>query len=295
MLSSHRPAIPQQFGFTLIELLVVIAIIAVLAVVVVLTLNPAQLLQQSRDANRVSDMATLNSAINLYTIDQTGSSLGTGTTTYISVPDSSSVCNNLGLPTSSYTYHCATTANYRLASSSGWLPINFQNISSGAPFGSVPVDPVNQTSTNLYYTYATQSGQYALSSFMESSKYAGNMKNSGGSDPGEYQIGSGVTTLPSVGRGLAGYWNLDEGSGSTPLDWSGNGANMAFTGGLTYTAGKVGAYAITIPNSSSLRSASLGSFSPQQALTAIGWINYPSGQVSAAFDVLKDSFWSATS
>jgi prepilin-type N-terminal cleavage/methylation domain-containing protein len=48
-------------GFTLIELLVVIAIIAILAVVVVLTLNPVQLLAESRDANRVSDMATLQS------------------------------------------------------------------------------------------------------------------------------------------------------------------------------------------------------------------------------------------
>ncbi len=59
-------------GFTLIELLVVIAIIAILAVVVVLTLNPAQLLAQSRDANRVSDLATLQSAISLYTVDQGG-------------------------------------------------------------------------------------------------------------------------------------------------------------------------------------------------------------------------------
>ncbi len=45
-------------AFTLVELLVVIAIIAILAVEVTLTLNPAQLLAQSRDATRISDMAT---------------------------------------------------------------------------------------------------------------------------------------------------------------------------------------------------------------------------------------------
>src|SRR5580704_3649915 len=56
-------------GFTLIELLVVIAIIAVLAVVVVLTLNPAELLRQARDSNRISDFATLKSAIGLYSED----------------------------------------------------------------------------------------------------------------------------------------------------------------------------------------------------------------------------------
>ena len=56
-------------GFTLIELLVVIAIIAVLAVVVVLTLNPAELLRQARDSNRLSDFATMKSAISLYATD----------------------------------------------------------------------------------------------------------------------------------------------------------------------------------------------------------------------------------
>ena len=59
----------HRSGFTLIELLVVIAILAVLAVVVVLTLNPFALLQESRDANRLSDMATLNSAINISLAD----------------------------------------------------------------------------------------------------------------------------------------------------------------------------------------------------------------------------------
>ena len=49
-------------------------VIAILAVVVVLTLNPIELLRQSRDANRISDMATLVSAINLYQTDQSGAS-----------------------------------------------------------------------------------------------------------------------------------------------------------------------------------------------------------------------------
>jgi prepilin-type N-terminal cleavage/methylation domain-containing protein len=78
-------------GFTLIELLVVIAIIAILAVVVVLTLNPAQLLASGRDSSRISDMSSLNSAINLYNnTDQGGASgysLGSSNTVYISIPD----------------------------------------------------------------------------------------------------------------------------------------------------------------------------------------------------------------
>ncbi|MEK7094356.1 MAG: prepilin-type N-terminal cleavage/methylation domain-containing protein [Patescibacteria group bacterium] len=59
----------QQKGFTLIELLIVIAIIAVLSVVVVLTLNPAELLRRARDSTRISDMSSLNSALNNYRTD----------------------------------------------------------------------------------------------------------------------------------------------------------------------------------------------------------------------------------
>ena len=83
----------KNLGFTLIELLVVIAIIAILAVVVVLTLNPAQLLAQSRDSNRISDMATLKSAIGLYITDQsgaTGISLGTPAVCFNSTPGATS-------------------------------------------------------------------------------------------------------------------------------------------------------------------------------------------------------------
>jgi prepilin-type N-terminal cleavage/methylation domain-containing protein len=69
-------------GFTLIELLVVLAIIAVLAVVVVLVLNPAELLRQSRDSQRLSDMSTLDDAINFYAAN-TGGGMGTSSVTPI--------------------------------------------------------------------------------------------------------------------------------------------------------------------------------------------------------------------
>jgi len=71
-----------QKGFTLIELLVVIAIIAILAVVVVLTLNPAELLRQARDSNRISDFATIKSTISLYQEDVSTTTSLLGGATY---------------------------------------------------------------------------------------------------------------------------------------------------------------------------------------------------------------------
>ena len=58
-------------SFTLIELLVVLALVAILSVVVVMTLNPAELIKQARDSNRLSDLATINTALNLFSADVT--------------------------------------------------------------------------------------------------------------------------------------------------------------------------------------------------------------------------------
>ena len=247
-------------GFTLIELLVVIAIIAILSVVVILTLNPAELLRQSRDSNRLSDMATLNSALGVYAED-VGGSMGTASTTYISVPDPSaniggSQCQGLGMLAQStstgWVYQCAASTTYRNIGSTGWVPLNFKSISSGAPFGALPQDPINQTSSNLFYTYTTDGKTYEVTALMESRKYRSQFSTNPSLTlyPGVDALGSNLALSglwnPS---GLAGYWNFEEGSGSSTLDQSGDGNNGTWVGtpsgnnGTYYTAGKVGKYA----------------------------------------------------
>jgi len=166
-------------GFTLIELLVVIAIIAILAVVVVLTLNPAELLRQSRDSNRVSDFATLKSALSLYVIDNANpnlasSSLGYAACYLSSIGVYATTTANCGTFTTGHPSGnvSSTAAVYRNSNSTGWLPVNFSQLSYGSPLTSLPVDPTNNA--NYYYAYAatTTSGYFfELDTFMESKKY----------------------------------------------------------------------------------------------------------------------------
>lgn len=280
-------------GFTLIELLVVIAIIAILAVVVVLTLNPAQLLQQSRDANRLSDMATLASALNLYVIDQTGGSsfsLGNSLNTEISVydPNGSSTCGSLGLSvwnaSSGQAWQCATATSSRLVNGYGWIPVNFSNISSGAPIGSLPVDPVNQTSTGLFYAYNTNGSQFEVTANLESQKYKTQYGNTPQTSLFPEVISGGTPTVSALYNpsGLVGYWPLDEGSGSSTIDQSGNGNNGTWSGGAVgtngyYSAGKVGKWAGMFDGSSTnIDAGNNSSLNITATITLAVWVNQTS-------------------
>ncbi len=65
-------------GFTLIELLVVVAIIGVLASIVLSSLNEAR--AKARDARRLSDIKTIQTALELYFLDNNEYPVSTGGT-----------------------------------------------------------------------------------------------------------------------------------------------------------------------------------------------------------------------
>jgi prepilin-type N-terminal cleavage/methylation domain-containing protein len=195
----------KKKGFTLIELLIVIAILVILAVVVILTLNPAQLLAQARDSQRMSDMSTLKSAISLYLADVATSSpncgMGNSNIAYISAASVTATSVVLArYPISSSTMTVITTSTPKNINGSGWIPINFTLISSGAPIGSEPIDPVNtlsnNTSTSYFYAFAISPSStcaFQLSAHMESQRYQYNGPNSvegNGNYPYDYQTGT---------------------------------------------------------------------------------------------------------
>jgi prepilin-type N-terminal cleavage/methylation domain-containing protein len=191
-------------GFTLIELLIVIAIIAVLAVVVVLTLNPAELLRQARDSTRLSDVASINGALAFYLADVpvgfgasgaggAGSSLSTGCFAYVN-PTSTITCSTMGFGVDTTV---SNVSDLRTVDGTGWIPLDFSSVSTGSPFGILPVDPVNSTSTELYYRAAFTTTTYKVVALMESTKFStgtSNVMNSdGGPDNSLLEAGSDLS------------------------------------------------------------------------------------------------------
>lgn len=189
-------------SFTLIELLVVVSIISILAVFVIMTLNPAELLRQGRDSQRVSDLDTINHALGLFQVDNANGSLGTASITYISIPDTTATsttlgnqCGGLNLPTlpSGWAYHCSASSTYRNTDGTGWLPVNFSSASFGSPLGSLPVDPINNATTSNYYTYNTNGSGWVLKApTLESVKQQSLAAKDGGLSPTVYEVGSSL-------------------------------------------------------------------------------------------------------
>jgi prepilin-type N-terminal cleavage/methylation domain-containing protein len=177
-------------GFTLIELLVVLAIVAILSVVVILTLNPAELLKQARDSDRLSDLGTMKSVISVYLADVSSVYLGNSAKCYTSATAVAPNCGGIfgaGLSTDT------VSSTRRQVDGSGWIPVNLTAIGSGAPIGNLPLDPIN--SATLYYAYAatTSNNGFKLSAILESSKYQILMPADGGSSPTAYEAGTTLT------------------------------------------------------------------------------------------------------
>ncbi len=173
-------------GFTLVELLVVIGILAVLTAAVVIVLNPAELLKQSRDAQRFSDFSTIQSAISLYLATASNPSFGGGTNRAWS---DYSPADCFGM-----TAGVSCTANTTSSiDGTGWIAVNFNELTSvnlTPPLAALPTDPTNNASYHYAAAFDATNKYYELDSVMESSKYNGKMASDGGNSTTVYEVGN---------------------------------------------------------------------------------------------------------
>lgn len=214
-------------GFTLLELLIVIAIIAILSVILVLVLNPAETLKKSRDAQRISDLNTLKTAIGLIVTASTTPYLSAGNTSCVggATPkifyskDASFSCAGpvtMGADSASTTIsnYCSGTTTASI-DGNGWLPINFAWLPGGSPISNLPLDPVNTVSvtpvaTDFVYRYACQSSVVApkpsyvfeINAALESVAYTSDddkRAKDGGDAAALYEVGTDLRILPTTG------------------------------------------------------------------------------------------------
>ncbi len=173
----------RSTGFTLVELLVVIAIIAILAAIVVLIINPLELTRRSRDAARLTDMTSLQNAINVAVQEATNS----GTTILCADPGDPFPCSGDSNP--------GSAAN-RAAGGTGWVKVNLGSAQS-VSVPTLPVDPVNDAT--YHYTYnadlVNNQEKWEINAVLESAQYSGKMTTDGGDNNAAYEVGSDLTIV----------------------------------------------------------------------------------------------------
>ena len=168
-------------GFTLIELVIVIGILAILATVVVLVLNPAQMLAQARDSQRMSDLGSVKSAIALYLA--TADSPAVGATSKGTV--STACWFGTGCTTA-----CSGISTSTAVNGTGWVNVNLTGTTGGSPLSALPLDP-SQTATYQYaYIGDATNLTFELNANLESTKYSGLEATDGGNCPSVYEIGT---------------------------------------------------------------------------------------------------------
>ena len=200
-------------GFTLLELLIVITIISVLSVILIVALNPAETLRKARDTQRLSDLASLKTALGVYitskssplldNVDNNTCNNGTGSaTTWVSAQTS-----DASIYSSAAVVDTDGDSGDFAIDGTGWIKVNLGSIAGGSPISNLPIDPStnNETSvgasvtdTTLVYTFVCDEDDitFEINAVLESAAFGpastddDKSEKDGGNSDALYEVGT---------------------------------------------------------------------------------------------------------
>ena len=160
-------------GFTLVELLIVISVISIIAGVLLIQLRPAQILQKSRDSQRLQDLRTLQNAINLALTEGEIALTANGTS-----------CTS-----------CTSTTGTASSDGSGYVKFTIPDGKTGLSnyLATLPVDPTN--SGNYVFRFGSTATDFELNAVFEHPDNASLMSTDGGNSNAIYEVGSKLDIL----------------------------------------------------------------------------------------------------
>lgn len=161
----------EEISHGLINLLLALLVLGTLVAIAIFLLRPTKWLDRSRDAKRLQDVTELANAVNLYLADNK---------------------NFDGLKTGQI-YFSAT--QNPAADGHGWLPLNFTEISSGAPMAKLPLDPTNNTAYYYRFGVNKEAKTFEIDCVLESGDNQAKQLSDGGNNSNRYEVGTDLTIL----------------------------------------------------------------------------------------------------
>jgi len=159
----------SQKGFTLIELLIVIVVIGILAGILVSILDVGEYQAQARDARRMNDLLSVQTAI----ID-------------------SMAMQGISLTDTTGCIDCTSITGTNAIDGTGW--VKFTNLSGRGLIDIIsvlPEDPGHDATH--YYSYFSDGLDFEVNMTFESDRYQINAEQDGGNDNAVYERGFNLT------------------------------------------------------------------------------------------------------
>lgn len=151
--------------------LVILVVLAGLIYLGLKFINPSKYLNKTRDQQRISDLAKIQTALDLY------------------------IADNKNFDKLKFNQIYDSASNQTGLDGSGWLPLNLLSASVPMPISFLPVDPLNKD--GFYYQIGVnpQAKTYEIDCRLESADYSTKAKNDGGNNLDFYEIGSDLSIL----------------------------------------------------------------------------------------------------
>lgn len=149
------------FWFILVFVFVAIFLVA---------LNPGELTQRSRDAQRLTDLSSINQAINAE----------------IKANEDVNLCGKYEVPCLGVSTKQSTAVD-----GNGWVMAPLKTLAK------LPTDPINSVDQNRAYIYCSDGLNWELNTLLESDKQEGRMMNDKGDNDSLYETGSDLTLCPN--------------------------------------------------------------------------------------------------
>jgi len=163
------PKLDSQRGFTLIELLIVIVVIGILAGILVTIIDVQEYQAQARDARRMNDMLSVQTAL-INSLAAQG----------ISLVDTAGCAD------------CDSINGTDAIDGTGW--VKFNDIKGRGLIDVIsvlPTDAINDAS--YHFEYYSDGLDFELNMFFESDRYEINAQRDGGNDDTVYERGFNLT------------------------------------------------------------------------------------------------------